>query len=51
MPVSRFSTIGQSGSVLEVKEVLPAAARALRLTTSTLGGTRSGRFREGHSLC
>ena len=35
------------GSVREVKEVLPAAARALRLTASALGGTSCGRFREG----
>ena len=34
-------------SVREVKEVLPVAARALRLTTSVLGGTSCGRFREG----
>ena len=34
-------------SVIEVKEVLPAAARTLRLTVRSLGGTRGGRFREG----
>ena len=34
-------------SVLELKEILPAAARALGLTASILGGTRSERFREG----
>ena len=34
-------------SVLEVKEVLPVAARALGLTHSALGGTSCGRFREG----
>ena len=34
-------------SVLEVKEVLPVAARALGLTASALGGTSCGRFREG----
>ena len=36
-----------SGTVLEVKEVLPVAARALGLTASALGGTSCGRFREG----
>ena len=34
------------GNVFELKEVLPAAARALGLT-SALGGARCGRFREG----
>ena len=33
------------GNVLEVKEVLPVAARALRLTVQVLGGTSRGRFR------
>ena len=33
-------------NVLEVKEVLPVAARA-GVDYSTLGGTRCGRFREG----
>ena len=34
-------------SVMELKEFLPAAARALELTIQLLGGTRCGRFREG----
>ena len=34
-------------NVREVKEVLPVAARALKLTVQVLGGTRCGRFREG----
>ena len=34
-------------SVLEVKEVLPVAARALRLTIQLLGGASCGRFQEG----
>ena len=34
-------------SVREVKEVLPVAARALRVDCSALGGTRCERFREG----
>ena len=34
-------------SVIEVKEDLPVAARALGLTVRSLGGTRCGRFREG----
>ena len=33
------------GSVLDVKEVLPVAARALGVDYSALGGTRRGRFR------
>ena len=35
------------GSLREVKEVLPVAARALRVDYSALGGTSCGRFREG----
>ena len=35
------------GSVREVKEDLPVAARALRVDYSALGGTSCGRFREG----
>ena len=36
-----------SPSVIEVKEVLPVAARALKIDSSAVGGTRCGRFREG----
>ena len=32
LPVSRFSTIRPSGQLRDVKEVLPVAARALKLT-------------------
>ena len=35
------------GTAREVKEVLPVAARALRVDSSVLGGTSCGRFREG----
>ena len=38
------------GSVVEVKELLPVAARALRVDSSALGGTSSGQFRAGYSL-
>ena len=34
-------------TVLEMKEVLPVAARAPEADSSALGGTRCGRFREG----
>ena len=47
LPVSRFSTIRPFLAVRhEVKNVLPVAARALRLTVQTLGGTSCGRFRQ-----